>query len=316
MLISSFIIIAAIIVLYFGAEFTLHASEVIGRRLGLSPLVIGMVLIGFGTSLPEFFVAHIAAAKGDSGLAMGSLIGSNIANLFLILGLSGLFASLGVHGKSLREHLFIHLILGFVLVYVLNQPVLSILVCIPLLILLIVYLYFIFQDMKREKIKNLEKKLAEHHLPEEKDNMAVLIVKMILGFIMLYIGGELLVKGGTDLGLRLGISSYIISSIFVAFGTSFPELVTAILAAVKKKDTDLIIGNIVGSNLFNCAFILGSLGFYNFQITQDFNTEMIALVVAPLFLVLLNLFKKNFYRVSSISFLIGYGYIVSYWLKS
>lgn len=320
MLIPVLFIVLAIVILYFGAELTLHASEMIGKILGLSPLVIGMILIGFGTSLPEFFVGHIAGIKGESGVAMGSLIGSNIANMFLILGVCGLFSKLSVSGKSLREHLLIHLFLGLILFFVLSQDYLNLITTSPLLVLLAIYMFFIFKDMKREKKKRSESLLVKDPSSpgnsENNANTGILFFKMILGFGLLYVGGELLVKGGTDLGTAIGIDSYIISAIFIAFGTSFPELVTALMAAYKKKDTDIIIGNIVGSNLFNCAFILGSLGIYNFKISQSFKVELISLLFGALILILLNIINRNLYRFVSIIFLTSYGYMVIHWLKA
>ena len=317
MLIPVLFIILSIVILYFGAELTLNASEMIGKILGLSPLVIGMILIGFGTSLPEFFVGHIASIKGESGVAMGSLVGSNIANMFLILGFCGLFSKLSVAGQSLKEHLIIHLLLGILLFYVLSQEYLNLITTSPLLILLIIYLFFILKDMKREKLKRSENTLVKDpSSPSVEANGAILFFKMIIGFGLLYVGGELLVKGGTDLGTTLGIDSYIISAIFIAFGTSFPELVTALMAAYKKKDTDLIIGNIVGSNLFNCAFILGSLGIYNFKIEQDFKVELFSLLFGAFILLVLNLLNRKLFRFVSIIFLATYGYMVLHWLKT
>ncbi len=316
MLIPVLYILAAIIVLYFGADLTLEAAEKVGKKLGLSPLVIGMLLVGFGTSLPEFFVGHIAGVRGESGIAIGSLIGSNIANMFLILGVCGMFARLSIQGKSLREHLFIHLALGLILVFVLSQPVLSFLTTSPLLLLLAVYLFFIMKDMKREKLKKESAVLVEDpDEPKKKDNTGLLVLKMNLGFGMLYVGGELLVRGGTDLGIQLGIDTYIISAIFIAFGTSFPELVTALMAALKKKDTDIIIGNIVGSNMFNCAFILGSLGVYNFNIEQSFSFELLGLIGGAVVFILLSFIKRDLYRFTAGIFLICYGAVVAHWLK-
>ena len=317
MLIALLFILAAIVILYFGAEITLDSAEKVGKRLGLSPLTIGMLLVGFGTSLPEFFVGHIAGIRGQPGIAMGSLIGSNIANMFLILGVSGLFARLAVAGKSIREHLLVHFSLTFVLAFVLTQSKLDLLTASPLLVLLLVYLFFIYKDMIRtKKEKESATLVLDPDAPKDKSDTAILILKMNLGFGMLYVGGELLVKGGTDFGLAIGISEYIISAIFIAFGTSFPELVTALMAALKKKDTDIIIGNIVGSNLFNCAFIMGSLGIYEFSISQNFKMELAALFIGSSLLLLLNLIKKDLYRISSIIFLLLYGASVAHWLNA
>lgn len=316
MLVSFLYIIAAIVVLYFGAEITLESAEKVGKRLGLSPLTIGMLLVGFGTSLPEFFVGHIAGIRGQSGIAMGSLIGSNIANTFLILGVCGIFARLKVTGKSLREHLFVHFFLAVTLTFVLTQSSLNLISATPLLGLLIVYLFFIYKDMQRMKQKRESAELvSDPGAPKAKGDTAILVLKMNIGFGLLYVGGELLVKGGTDFGVAIGISQYIISAIFIAFGTSFPELVTALMAAYKKKDTDIVIGNIVGSNLFNCAFIMGSLGIYEFPIVQSFKMELIALFIGSTALIVLNFMKRDLYRFTGVIFLALYGASVAHWLN-
>jgi cation:H+ antiporter len=306
MLIPILMLIGAIIVLYFGAEFSLDASEKVGKKLGLSPLLIGMLLVGFGTSLPEFFVGHIAGVQGKAGIAVGSLIGSNIANMFLILGLSGFLVSMNVGNKSLRTQLGIHFALGLVLLFVLTRDHLDKLTAAPLLIVCGVYLYTLLGEFKSG---------GTNEDSQEAFNPGPVLLKMIVGFSMLYLGGEMLVKSGSDLCISLGISEYIVSAIFIAFGTSFPELVTSFLAAYRKKDTDLIVGNIIGSNMFNCAFILGSLGVYNFTLTEDFKYEISFLIFGGALLLGLSLAKKSFNKLSGSIFVGIYLVMVGHWLK-
>jgi cation:H+ antiporter len=311
MLLPVVFIILSIGLLYYGAEFVLESAEKVGKILGMSPLLVGMILVGFGTSLPEFFVGHIAALENQPGIAFGSLIGSNIANIFLILGITGLIAKLSTIGESLKEHLVVHLLLCMSLFFVLGQKELGLIASTPLIGILIIYLFFILKDMKRSKTQS---QLVQKELVSGKDLM-FLLFKLLVGFALLYAGGELLVKGGIGLGSNLGIDPYIVSSIFIAFGTSFPELVTALMAAFKKKDTDIIVGNIIGSNIFNCAFILGTLGIYNFEITTNFAIELYALLGGATLLVLLSLFQKSFYRLTGGLFLCVYIGVVFHWLN-
>ena len=314
MLIPVILILAAVVLLYFGAEFSLEASEKVGKKLGMSQLAIGMILIGFGTSLPEFFVGHIAGIRGKPEMAVGTLVGSNIANMFLIIGICGLLSRLYISTKSLREHLWVHLLLGLALAFVLSYGQINITTGLVLLGVILIYMFFIFKDMQRE-FESRVNVPDKDQLAEVKSNPATLILKMMAGFGMLYIGGELLVKGGTDLATSMGIADYIISAIFIAFGTSFPELVTAVMASYKKKDTDLIVGNIVGSNIFNCAFILGSMGIYNFVMQQDFLFEIMALNVGALTFVMLAYTTKVFAKASAIFFLLLYGIMVYHWVN-
>lgn len=307
MLIPTIMLFGAIIVLYFGAEFSLDASEKVGKKLGLSPLLIGMLLVGFGTSLPEFFVGHIAGVQGKAGIAVGSLIGSNIANMFLILGLSGFLVNMKVSNKALRTQLGIHLILGLVLLFVLTRSNLDKITAAPLLIVCGVYLYTLLGEFKKSGEENKNS--------EEPFSPGPVLLKLIGGFGMLYLGGEMLVKSGSDLCVALGISEYIVSAIFIAFGTSFPELVTSFLAAYRKKDTDLIVGNIIGSNLFNCAFILGSLGVYNFTLTENFNYEIASLIFGGAVLLGLSLSGKSINKLTGGVFVTVYLVMVGHWLK-
>jgi cation:H+ antiporter len=308
-LMPAFYVVLSIVILYFGAEFSLDASEKLGKKLGLSPLAIGMLIIGFGTSLPELFVAHIAGIQAKGEIAMGALLGSNIANMFLILGVTAFIAPLSMSGVTLRDQLWVHVSLVGALAITLNTNSFGPLQGLLLFIVSGFYLYFLYQDLETEKEANQEKSEVEDF------NALKVFFKIIAGFSMLYIGGELLVKGASELVLAMGISEYIISAIFIAFGTSFPELVTAVMAAVKKKDTDLIVGNIIGSNLFNCSFILGSLGVYEFNIAQSFTFELICLFIGSMYFVLLYYMNKPFFRKSAVFFLVFYGLAVTHWLK-
>lgn len=300
------LLILSIILLYFGAEFSLEGSEKVGLKLGMPPLAIGMLLVGFGTSLPEFFVGHIAAVRGEIGIALGSLIGSNIANMFLILGICGWITKLSTTGKAMRNQLILHLALGGILWWVMKSDKLDILTASPLIALCGLYLFMLYRDFKDEPPIEANQDIGK---------VSLLVIKMFAGFGMLYLGGELLVKSGTELGTMMGIDTYIISAIFVAFGTSFPELVTSLIACFKKKDTDLILGNIIGSNLFNCAFILGSLGIYEYQIKSDLSYEIYSLIIGSGFLVLISLFGKNLYRIGGTLFLGAYAFMVGFWIK-
>lgn len=306
MLIPLLLLILAIIILYFGAEFTLSAAEKIGRVLGLSPFIIGMVIIGFGTSLPELFVGHIAGSNGQVGIALGSLVGSNIANMCLVLGLCAIIAKLRLNTTSMFKHLVIHLLLCLVLGYVLSLSRLTLITAIPLLSIVFIYLTTIMSDIK----KGFE--VDESEVDSLSTTKAA--VMLVSGFVMLYIGGELLVHSGTKLALHLGVSEYIVSSILIAFGTSFPELVTALLAAVKKKKTELIVGNILGSNIFNCAFILGSLGIYNLKLEGSFLYEVASLTVASILLCCLSITNTSMNKIFGFIFIGIYLFMVGIWI--
>ncbi|WP_417335967.1 calcium/sodium antiporter [Halobacteriovorax marinus] len=305
------LLILSIVMLYYGAEFALESAEKIGLYLGMSPLVIGLLIVGFGTSLPEFFVSQLACLRGESPIALGNIIGSNIANLFLIMGVAGLFVPLHLARHEIKAQLYFHIVLTGILSILLFQAKLYWWGTALLVAFFATYLWNTFREMKKQRhLRTVTKEDLEHEMGP------MLYVKLIIGFILLFYGGDLLVSSGSKVGVMLGISTYVISAVFVAFGTSFPELVTAILACVKKKDTDLITGNIIGSNIFNVAFVLGSLGFYDISIGQSYSLEVYVLIFASVFLIALSLIKRNFYKFSGFVFLATYLGVVYQWISA
>lgn len=312
MILQVVLLILAIVMLYYGAEFALESAEKIGLVLGLSPLVIGLLIVGFGTSLPEFFVSQLASYRGEPGIALGNIVGSNIANLFLILGVSGLMGRLFLVGHDIKKQLILHFFLTAIMWLVLLQDEIQWWGSALLLGYMAFYLWDTFRDMKKQRA-HLGDQEHPHHTDEKigtKD-----IIHLFAGFALLYGGGELLVTSGTALALNFGISSYVISAIFVAFGTSFPELVTAIMTVRKGKNSDIITGNIIGSNIFNVAFVLGSLVFYKVPIAENFVPELSALSFAAVFLLVISFAKRSFYRLSGAVFLAGYILMVIYWIR-
>jgi cation:H+ antiporter len=304
-------VILSVVILLIGAEISLDASEKVGKKLGMSQLAIGMLLVGFGTSMPEFFVSHIAGLNGKPEIAMGNLLGSNIANMFLILGLCAFIYPLKVSEKKLRLHLYVHLLLVIVLIFSLSRDIFSWSAGLPLIVVNFLYLYLIFKDMRTDHTLTTDD-MGEITQAWKTSNW-FLSLKILSGFALLYAGGELLVKGGSELAAAMGISDYVISAIFIAFGTSFPELVTALLSVIKKKDTDLIIGNIVGSNLFNGALILGTMGIYQFPNTQNFKTELVFLAIGAVVILGGSLLKLRLNFVTGIIFFSSYLAVVAYW---
>jgi len=302
------LMIVSLIVLYFGAEFALDGAEKVGKYFGLSPFVIGLVIVGFGTSLPEFFVSQISCWEGHPGMALGNIVGSNVANLFLIMGISGLLTELHLSKSEMKEQMLWHLGLTVLLIFVLSMSEFSLIPASFLGAFFLAYMGKTYRKMKKDKI-------FQEADPDRGPLSWVIVFKLLLGFIFLYVGGDLLVKSGSKLGQLLGLSEYVISAVFVAFGTSLPELITALLACWKKKDTDLITGNIIGSNIFNVAFVLASLGGFNFQLQNGYRVEMLALLGAALFLLGLTWFKKNFSKLSGGFFVLVYGGIVYYWVQ-
>ncbi|MDA8791952.1 sodium:calcium antiporter [Bacteriovoracaceae bacterium] len=299
--------IISLVLLYYGAEFSLDSSEKIGKKIGLPPIVVGMLLVGFGTSLPELFVSHLAIFRGASSVAFGTLIGSNVANGFLVLGICSFFQTLRLNPKDHALYSTLHLLMTIALLILFQRQVFDIYATLILLSIFFVNLYYIISNLRKDK-----------HVGEENKNI-VLTWKdsMYLGFglAFLYGGGELLIYSGVRVCETFNISTYVISAIFVAFGTSFPELVTTLMSVFKKKDTDIIIGNIIGSNLFNCSFILGSIGYKSLPITSSYSYEIYALLSFSGLLLFLSMTRKSLNKITGVVFLGTYLFLVLYWTK-
>lgn len=310
MALQVFLLLLSLVALYYGAEFALEAAEKLGRALGFSPLVIGLVIVGFGTSLPELFVSQLASWRGEYPLALGNIVGSNVANLYLILGIAGVLSPLTLYRRDVMGQLIIHLLMTCGLIYVLSRSELNYLSAAVLFLFFILFLAFTYIEMRKEQS---EEGAKEEVLVVEKITWQE-IVKLNLGFAFLYAGGELIVYSGSNLGAMLGVSTFIISAVFVAFGTSLPELITAVMSFVKKKDMDLITGNILGSNIFNGAFILGSVSLHQFDLTLSFEKELWAITGASVLLILLAVLKLSFGRAAGIAFLGGYGAMLYFWI--
>lgn len=306
MLLQAGLLFVSIVGLYFGAEFALDSGERIGRRFGLSPLVIGLLIIGFGTSLPEFFVSHLASFNGEYEIAIGNVIGSNVANSYLVLGICALITPLTLGGKDLRKQIFV--LIAVHLFLVLGLYFLGVTYSLAIGFTLI-FIYYLYETLFKASEEEASSDHPEVHITK------IDYIKLFSGFLILYLSGELLVNSGSELGRLAGISPYVISAIFVAFGTSFPELVTGVLSCVKKKETDLIVGNIIGSNIFNLALVLGSVSFYRFELKSHYLVEGIVLVVFTFLLLGLNLKKGRISKVLGFAFLATYLSMAYYWVR-
>ena len=304
MLLQVFYFILSIVGLYFGAEISLEASERVGKAWKMSPLLIGMFIVGFGTSLPEFFVSQLASYRGLYGMALGNIIGSNIANIFLILGICSLLYALGLESIELRKQFIFHLILSVIIGIIFYFQKINLITTGVMALFFVIYFYM---NLKADKNNDSDNEVIEVDFKD--------YFKIIFGFILLYGAGELLVFSGANIGRSWGISEFAISAIFVAFGTSFPELVTALVASYRKKDADIIIGNVIGSNIFNGAFVLGSIGLYDFKLATNFNRELLALILVSIFMFILSKMKKRISKKYSILLLPVYIYFVVIWLQ-
>jgi cation:H+ antiporter len=241
-----FLFLLGLVALFFGGEFLVKGASGVARHFRLSPMVIGLTVVGFGTSAPELLVSLQAALEGQPAIAIGNVVGSNIANILLILGISALIAPLIIPVKKLWRDLAFMLAATAILWWMLLDGVISRLEGGVLLAGLIIFLIIAFMTGKEEPDPDAEP------LPEQWKAWAYTIG----GLIVLVIGARLLVDSSVIIARTYGISEAVIGLTIVAVGTSLPELATSVIAAMRKQ-TEIAVGNIVGSNIFNIFGILG-----------------------------------------------------------
>lgn len=255
-MLSYLLFILGFIVLIKGADYFVDGASSLAKRLGLSPLFIGLTVVALGTSAPEFFVNIAASFEGSTGIAIGNIIGSNIANILLILGLSAVIYPLQAKDSTVRTEIPLAFLATLVLFISVNDRLLDNLSFNMLSrsdglifwLFFIIFIYYTFGIIKN----------PEEEETKAKDQKGPAITLAIAGgLIALVFGSKLIVDNGLIIASALGISETLVGLTLIALGTSLPELATSIVAAHKKKP-DIAIGNIVGSNIFNIFFVLGT----------------------------------------------------------
>jgi len=235
------------ILLYFGANYLILGSKSIASKFKIPPIVVGITLVAFGTSLPELIVSIIAILKGESGIVIGNVVGSNIANIGLVLGVTAILTPIIFSFKKIRFDIYFLLVITFLplLFIYLGELVLWQGIC--FLLLLAGYCWHLFNKDHEYDVKHSDENLS--------DGLTISI-KIIFGIIGLGFGAHIFVLGAKGIAIALGVSSLVIGMSIVALGTSLPEL-AASLAATKHNEKDLVIGNIIGSNIMNIIAVLG-----------------------------------------------------------
>jgi len=252
-------VLVGIIILVFSADKFVEGAAVTAKYFGLPPLLIGMLVIGFGSSMPEMVISFLSAYEGNPGLALGNAIGSNISNIALILGVTAVISPIAVASTVIHRELPLMLVvtaLAASLIYF-DGTLNKIDGVILMGIFIAVMSWTIYQGIHETKDH-----LAEVVEQEYKETLPLktAVIFLVVGLITLVISSRILVWGGVDIAQRLGISDLIIGLTIVAVGTSLPELASSI-AAVKKNEHELALGNVIGSNMFNISIVIGIAAF-------------------------------------------------------
>lgn len=246
-------VILGLILLVVGGEFLVRSAVALSFKFNISKLVIGMTVVSFATSAPELLVSLQAALDGSPDIALGNIIGSNIANIGLVLGITALISPLGIDKNFYQLNWPMMMLLSIVLYFMLQSgDVLNRMEGLALFISLIVFLYILIKRSKSE---------PETHMEDLDDDLQItsgfkITIWLLIGAVALYFGSEWLVKGAKEMAFSLGISERVIAVTMVAIGTSVPELAASVIAALKKEKA-ISLGNLIGSNIFNIAAVLG-----------------------------------------------------------
>ena len=248
-------LVAGFLLMVWGADRLVAGASATARNLGVSPLVIGLTIIGFGTSAPELVVSAVATLQGNPGLAVGNALGSNIANMGLVLGATALIYPLRLESTALkREYPMLLLIMLVCFLMGLDGLYSTLEGWILLVSLLVVVIWIIHIGLRRPPSDPLAEEF-EAEIPKDTPPKVALFW-LIVGLIVLPVSSKFLVDGAITIAQVMGVTDVVIGLTIVALGTSLPELATAITAALRKED-DLAIGNIIGSNIFNLLGVLG-----------------------------------------------------------
>ncbi len=296
--------------LMFGAQWLVDGASTIARKYHIPEIIIGLTIVSIGTSMPEFMVSCTSAFGGHSDISIGNVIGSNLCNLLLILGLTSIVCPL-VFQKTTKKYDIPIMIFATVIAFILanlggtisrNDGI----------ILFIVFVCFIIYTIGIAKKSMSQTSNIESNIT--KKDMVLSIFKIIGGILLLKFGGDISVNNAVEVAKTLGVSERIISVTIVAIGTSLPELITSVVAAFKK-EIDIAIGNIVGSNIFNLLLILGATSLISpIAYSISYNTDFILLIISSILLMVFACLgkKDTMTRFNGMVYLLMYsGYIAS-----
>ena len=252
MLLAYLAVIAGLIILVWSADRFVLGAAASARNFGMSPLLIGMTIVSLGTSAPEIFVSATASLAGSGTLAIGNALGSNIANVGLVLGITALIAPLPIQSKMMRKEIPILLLITVIAGLVIQDLNINMLDAIIMLICLAITLFWLFNESSDQEIGGLDEEEAEaiNNMSTAKSMMWLAI-----GLIALMFSAKILVWGAVEIARSYGISELVIGLTIIAIGTSLPELAASVASALKGHH-DIAIGNVVGSNIFNLLAVM------------------------------------------------------------
>jgi cation:H+ antiporter len=316
MLLQIGLLVVGFVLLIKGADWLVEGASSLAKRLGVRDLVIGLTIVAFGTSAPELIVNLFSALSGNTSLALGNIVGSNIVNILLILGISAIIYPLAVTHGTVWKEIPLSLLAALAVFILINDTIIdgasaSLLTRIDgfvMLLFFIIFLYYTYGISRIEGQKMKKGELAPRH------SLTVALAMIVGGLFGLVGGGYLIVENATALALALGVSQSLIGLTIVAVGTSLPELATSAVAAYRK-NADIAVGNIVGSNIFNIFFILAITSIISpLADTPQLNIDLAVMILASalLFVALFIGRRHLLERWQGVGFLLLYAAYISY----
>lgn len=260
MWVSFILLIVGLVLILLGADALVNGASAVARKYGISEFVVGLTIVGIGTSAPELIVSAISAINGSSDIAIGNVVGSNISNVFMILGITAIIAPISLTKSNLQYDLPIALgvsLLLFVLAYdsIFLGKGFNVISRWDGLILIAMFVLFMIYSFKSSASGDQNEESAESE--NGKVNIVKSVLLIVCGLVGLVLGGRLFVNSGSDIARGFGVSDAFIGITVMAVGTSLPELAASVNAAIKKKG-QMALGNVIGSNIFNILLILGT----------------------------------------------------------
>ena len=307
MIINILLLVLGFILLIKGADFFVDGASSTAQNFKVSKMLIGLTIIAFGTSAPEFAVSMQSLAKGSTDLLLGNVIGSNILNILLILGVAAIIKPIRITDNTVKKELPLCMLISTLLVVlfldiklangIVNQITRS--DAIVILLFFTIFIYYLI-TLARQKKENNENEKPRFKLLKS-------LIFVVIGLIGIIIGSNMVVNNTSSIALKIGLSERIIALTIIAFGTSLPELVTTIVSS-KKGEQDLLLGNIIGSNIFNACVVLGiPVAIYGTITPTSFNyIDLIFLVGSSLLLFIFAETKRTITRLEGILMLMAF----------
>lgn len=295
------LLVVGFVLLMKGADWFVEGASKLADKLGIPQLVIGLTIVAMGTSFPEAAVSITSALKGSAEITIGNVVGSNIFNVLVILGVTSVICAMPVQKSTIRYEIpFTIFVTVLLAVLGLKDNTISRLDGVILWVFMIVYLLYLLMLAKKGEVSE--------DIPEAQKNDRVwkMLLMIVVGGAMIVFGSDVTVDAATNLATMFGMSERFIGLTIVAFGTSLPELVTSVTAGRKGK-TDIAVGNIVGSNIFNILFVVGTSALITPVVySASFLVDSIVAVATMVFLLVCVLRKQKLTRVGGIIMLVGY----------